>query len=251
VSLIGDALRKARREAAERDVERRGVLFSAHIADRPARSGLGLGLAVGATIALVATIGGGLTVWWLLGRGEPPASIAATGPAAPVDDPLSGATPGPASMTGPASASVDGGSGGGDVGDGVPGGSAVGASPPRSATAPGAAERAAGSARDATDARGDSRPPVAEPVPQETGSEPATGFAGRENGDDVYIMEAEVGGVRLSLDYIVFRAEDPFVEINGVELHVGGVVAGFRVKEIGGDRVSLTDGRRTIILRTP
>ncbi len=51
--------------------------------------------------------------------------------------------------------------------------------------------------------------------------------------------------------YIVFRPDDPFAEINGIELHPGGVVEGFRVKAIERDRVHLSDGRRTSSCRAP
>ena len=70
VSLIGDALRKARQEAADRESDRKGVLFSARISDSPSRSNLGLGLALGAVIAVAATVAGGSAVWWLLNPGE-------------------------------------------------------------------------------------------------------------------------------------------------------------------------------------
>ena len=61
MSLIGDALRKARQEATERESDRRGILFSAKIADSPTRSNLGVGLALGAFIAVIATVAGGAT----------------------------------------------------------------------------------------------------------------------------------------------------------------------------------------------
>ena len=46
MSLIGDALRKARQEASERESNRKGILFSAKINDSPTQSNLGLGLAL-------------------------------------------------------------------------------------------------------------------------------------------------------------------------------------------------------------
>jgi hypothetical protein len=84
-----------------------------------------------------------------------------------------------------------------------------------------------------------------------TEDEPTTGFAGMEGGDEVYVLEADLGDVTLSLDFLVYRATDPFAEVNGVEVHLGGTVAGFRVKDIEKDRVRLSDGHRTIVLRTP
>jgi hypothetical protein len=79
----------------------------------------------------------------------------------------------------------------------------------------------------------------------------AAGFTGIEDGEEIYILEADLGDVRLSLDFLVFRAEDPFAEINGVEIHLGGTIEGYRVKSIERDRVRLSDGRRTIVLRAP
>ena len=72
-----------------------------------------------------------------------------------------------------------------------------------------------------------------------------------EDGDEVYILEATLGEVHLSLDFIIFREDDPFAEINGVELHLGGVIDGYRVKTIERDRVRLSNGHRSIVLRAP
>ncbi|HSL16925.1 MAG TPA: hypothetical protein VLB51_03375, partial [Methylomirabilota bacterium] len=101
-------------------------------------------------------------------------------------------------------------------------------------------------------------PPAETPGRKTTASESTTdeaksqGFVGVEDGNEVYILEADLGRGRvLSLDYIVFRADDPYAEINGVEVHLGGVVSGFRVKAVERDRVILSDGRRTLVLRTP
>ena len=84
-----------------------------------------------------------------------------------------------------------------------------------------------------------------------TTSSPTTGLAGVEGDADVFIMEAELDDVRLSLDFIVFRSEDPYAEINGTEVHLGSTIEGWRVKAIETDRVRLSDGRRNIVLRAP
>jgi len=231
VSLIGDALRKARKEAAERETDRRGVLFSAKINDSPSRSNLGLGLALGAVIAVVATVAGGGMVWWLLGRDQPqesarhstvsttdtatvsaiPTQIPSSGAAEPEDSPRSSVAAVPTPSAEP-------------VGSGP--NTPRGGPQPEPTIAP---------------------TPVAAAVEDEAGE----GFIGIEDGDEVFVMEADLGRVRLSLDYIVFRNDDPFAEINGIELHLGGVVDGFRVKAIERDRVRLSDGRRSIVLRAP
>ncbi len=251
MSLIGDALRKTRREAAEREVERRGVLYSARIADAPTRSNLGLGLLLGALIAMVATVAGGVAVWWLFSRNAPERPIEAS------------AAQAAAAVT--ATPQVDGGDNSSQDAPRRAESAAVAGTGTGAGTATGAV--AATESVSASTSTSGSEPesesdPDSEPVPDgggerhlrttaplETG--PATGFAGTENGDEVYILEAEVGGVRLELDYIVYRTVDPFAEINGIEVHQGSTVAGFRVKEIEKDRVRLSDGRRSIVLRTP
>jgi hypothetical protein len=271
MSLVGDALRKARQEAAERDAERRGMLFSARISDSPGRSHLGLGLVLGAVIALAATIVGGAAVWWVLGRGAPssradeaivaeptePASesgSASDSASESVPDPVAGSLrePRPRTRQSPASADLASRSrldsngsrarvpnpdrSDGDQGQeqrkpaATDGGSGT------------SAGSAAGTASDHSTSDG-RRPPR-----QPTGAE---GFAGIVDGEEVYIMEADLGDVVLSLDFIVFRSEDSFAEINGIEVHLGGVVDGFRVKAIDKDRVHLSDGRRGVVLRAP
>lgn len=234
MSLVGDALRKARQEAAERDSERRGMLFSARISDSPKNSQLGLGLAIGAVIALAATIGGGAAVLWFLDRGaptDPPVAVAKVESSDPVTDrPESRTVPGdkaalhreveaertrqtvsPARETGTGEVSAP------DLGRET---SADASNPPKERVKPATVKR-------------------------------SEGFTGTIDGEEIYILEADLGSVVLSLDFIVFRTDDSFAEINGVELHVGGVVEGFRVKAIDRDRVHLSDGRRNIALRTP
>ena len=227
MSLIGDALRKTRQETVDRENDRTGILFSAKIADSPTRSNLGLGLALGAIIAVAATVAGGGAVWWLLGRSEvkPPTPTetsipeAAVRTSAPVPNPAH-----PDSSGRPVSTM-----------DATP---APSADPIPNVLGTEAADRS-----EAVDRR--SRPDL-------SGDEGLSeGFAGMEDGDEVYILEADLGDRRLSLDFIVFRSDDPFVEINGVELHVGGVVEGYRVKAIEADRVRLSNGRRSIVLRAP
>lgn len=228
MSLIGDALRKARKEAAERETDRRGVLFSAKINDSPTRSNLGLGLALGAAIAIAATVAGGGAVWWLLGRSQAQESVLRPAASATDTTPVS-AIPNPIPSPGPVHREDR---------------------TPSSAAAVPAPTVASG----AETTRGRPRPePAVEPtaVAAPAGDRSDDGFVGVEDGDEVYVMEAVLGTVRLSLDYIVFRPTDPFAEINGIELHLGGVVEGFRVKAIEHDRVRLSDGRRTIVLRAP
>lgn len=228
MSLIGDALRKARKEAAQRESDRKGVLFSARISDSPTRSNLGLGLALGAVIAIIATVAGGSVAWWFLSRSEPVKTALSASPATGEASLATITTSSPALPDLP--------------GEAVPTAATTSKASSESVRPDGEAGRPAAQLTAAVD------PPPAE---KSENNSIAGGFTGIEDGDEVYVMEAVLGKVRLSLDFIVFRPDDPFAEINGIELHTGGVVEGFRVKTIERDRVRLSDGRRSIVLRAP
>lgn len=62
-------------------------------------------------------------------------------------------------------------------------------------------------------------------------------------------LTARVGGITLELDYLIYRPEDPFAQINGQEVHVGSVIKGFVVKEITRDYVRLHDAKGDLLLR--
>ncbi len=267
MSLIGDALRKARLEAAEREVERRGVLYSARIADAPGRSNLGLGLVLGAALALLATAAGGATVWWLFVRGAAdrpsPSAAAQTGMEARVGSDLGGGGGGVSGSGGVSDSNSDSGSNSGSNSDsnsnrdgGRDGGSSGNGDSRQEPLAAPPAPQIEPTGRTGPET-GDPAGPAAAGNEQPRSAPPpspgpsADGFTGVEDGAEVYILEADLGTVRLGLDFIVFRPEDPFAEINGVEVHLGSTVGGFRVKAIEADRVRLSDGRRDIVLRAP
>ena len=73
----------------------------------------------------------------------------------------------------------------------------------------------------------------------------------RPNGERVFVMEAELGGVSLSLGFIVARSTNPFAEINGSEVWIGSEIEGFVVEAIEADRVVLRDDKGLLILRVP
>lgn len=235
MSLIGDALRKTRLEAAERESERKGVLFSAKIANPPTNSNLGLGLALGAAIAIAATVTGGSAVWWLLIRGEasqPEATGSAPTVAGTVID--SDETASESLLPSPTG------------------------SDSQTQALPTAELSPASTTKAGPTSLGSEQPAARPRVTVETTATTTSeergfegGFIGVEDGADVYILDANLGRVQLSLDFIIFRADDPFAEINGIELHLGGVVEGYRVKAIERDRVHLSNGRKDIVLRTP
>jgi len=92
-------------------------------------------------------------------------------------------------------------------------------------------------------------PPPTEPSSGHDGTIPSPGSAA--GGDRVFVLEAELGYATLSLDYIVFRPEDPFAEINGIEVHEGWFVDDFVVDKIERDRVVLHDEKGPLTLRVP
>ena len=71
------------------------------------------------------------------------------------------------------------------------------------------------------------------------------------DGNRVFVMEAEIGGVTLSLGYIVARSSNPFAEINGTEVWIDSEIEGFVVEAIEADRVILRDDKGLLILRVP
>ena len=64
-----------------------------------------------------------------------------------------------------------------------------------------------------------------------------------------FVGEAKVGDVTLTLDYLVYRKENPFAQINGSDVRVGAVVEDFVVKKITVDSVELAKGETTIVIR--
>ena len=57
--------------------------------------------------------------------------------------------------------------------------------------------------------------------------------------------------ITLNLDFIVFRPDDPFAEINGLEVHVGSTIEGFKVEKIERNQVHLRDEKGALVLRAP
>jgi hypothetical protein len=71
------------------------------------------------------------------------------------------------------------------------------------------------------------------------------------DGERIYLVEADLGSVTLTLDFIVFRPDDPFAEINGLEVHVGSTIEGFTVEAIERNQVLLRNDEGPLILRAP
>lgn len=225
MSLISEALRKARQEATARD--RGGVIGPGF----PPRDGsrLGTGLVLGALIALAAVLGGGGVAWWLLGsrpaepeavRVEPTSTVEGLGDAGAANVARAPASDGDAPDR---SAAVD---------------DAPGLKP---AVEPGGG---AGPDPEAPTDDPQARPARLVPEEAEERSPPPS-----PTGERVFFVVAELGDRTLTLDYLVHRATDPFAQVNGVEVHVGSTVAGCTVEAISEDAVHLRDAHGEIVLR--
>lgn len=290
MSLINEALRKARQEAAERAAEERGVAYRPPRAHLPPerRGGLMLGLGIGVVLALVTA----LVLWFLLRPGAPTTppgtgtagtEVAAVAPAATTPTP-GAPTPTGAPSTDPAP--PDAGSAdvaeatdvveATDMAEAPPAPAPVAeapAPPPAEAPAPTPppAEARVPSERTAeapAPAPAPRTPPPRADVPPEGGAPggaqaPTAGLApappplieppetvGRVD-DGVFVLEGEVDGVRLTLDFIVWSPEEPYAQINGKLLGIGQMIEGWQVAVIDREQVTLRqrDGRVTLRVR--
>ena len=233
MSLIHEALRKARREASHQDDP--GVVFPGGLTGRGRRRGLGTGVILGIVVTVVVgtIIGGGL--WWTA-RHTPAETIAqadskgahiAGSPLPEAGSPTSSLPHGVdqesiARQVEPAPAS-------------------------EISTTPEIAKPAAGSREsspaisDTTGAEVEIEPTRATPVPQI-----ATSSRGRE-----FLVDADLGYATLSLDYIMVSPTERFAEINGLEVRVGGHIEGFTVEEITESWVKLRDDRGPLVIKVP
>lgn len=232
MSLVSEALRKARQEAAAREAARRGRVVPSGLVEPPrARGGAARGLALGALV-IVAGLAGAVGAWLVLGRGSESAPIGhRASPHAEVSAPTppnpevlaAGATP--AALTAPATSAGErepvprptrqDGAGTPPVVPSAP-------TPRPSATAP-------------------QQPPVdaarvaSAPTPTKV--------------DRVFVLDADLGRVRLHLDFVVYKPSAPFAGINGTQVVPGSIVEGLVVEEIGRDFVRLRDGRSAVTLK--
>jgi hypothetical protein len=235
MSLISEALRKARQEAAGRGAERRGPKVPSGWDRPPSGTRMGAGLVLGAVIALAAALAGAAAVWWAVGR----TNDGAVATEVKVAEAPAGSAPA-AEQEVPADPQVDGRSV-------TPAPAAASTTSDFSPDDPGVAE-AAGRVPARVDAiepaLGGEEDGESPPRPDSTGE-----VAGSTPGSRVFVIDADLGDVELTLDLIVFRAEDPWAEINGLEVHVGSRVEGLLVEEIARDYVRLSDESGEVILR--
>jgi hypothetical protein len=232
VSLVSEALRKARQEAAEREGRERGIPRGLVLPPKRWSSRPGLALAI--LIALAAAIAGAGIAWWALSR--------------PVAVPSVPGAFAPAATTPPVSSAQDG----------------------RNATEAPARPAAAGRDQDrALSAFPTPQPQAAlviattSPAPQTapgsaqpksvTAAEKSVQHpeqAGGGSRDRAFVVDADLGYAKLHLDYVVYRPGSPFAGINGQQVIIGSVIEGLQVEEIGPELVRLRDRRGVVVLRT-
>jgi hypothetical protein len=234
MSLIHEALRKARRQEGDEDA--RGVAYARGLTGRRHR-GLGTGIVIGALLAVAAGAAVGVGMWLWLGDGSGPEPAAAGSGSATAAAGASGLESAPSQ---PATESAT-------VATATPATSAHGASSDLAAAATGS-----GQPPDELTV-GTEQPAL--PAAQQRPSPPAERATPRETrgpgGERVFHVEADLGYASLVVDYIVDRPSDPFARINGLDVRVGGTIEGFTVEEITSTAVRLRDARGPLVLTVP
>lgn len=233
MSLIHEALRKARREASHQDDP--GVVFPGGLTGRGRKSGLGAGVVLGIVVTVATAIIIGGVLWWALRQtpGETTLQADSAGRKT-AGSSVSEAETTLSSMPGwndehPIDSQSD---------------------PGRTAESDGTPDRET----EAADSRGAMPTIVAvqdlEVETAEAAPTPVTRQT-RTSGERVFLVDADLGYATLSLDYIMVSTTDRFAEINGLEVRVGDYIEGFTVEEITEDRVKLRDDMGPLLLKVP
>jgi len=223
VSLINEALRKARQAASEHDAKQAEDLFRPRKA-YPSRRPGGGGWLLTAMIAVAAGVIGASAAWWFLGDHQTPTTEAAIGETLPV------APAGSMAAVDSSLIEVESRSDADEA-------SAVEAPTPHS---PQLVDHS-------VDVQAEAEPRAVKPPTYDTAAASSVG----PSGERVFVMEADLGNIVLSLGYIVSRSTDPFAEINGIDVYVGSEIEGFVVEAIEADRVVLRDSNGPLVLRVP
>lgn len=242
MSLISDALRKARREAAARGEQ--GGVPEVVVVRPPTRSITerpGLIVVLAAAALAVLGLGAGIA-WWALDGGAP-APPETPGRAVAVTTTVAQGSAGPKSTQppGPIKGAPDR--------TPLEAESAATGETSESVLVGGAREPAQpnpeieSSRSDETSNTGDSSP--AKRAADTVAAPPPTAAARHE-----FVGEGTIGKTSFRLDYLAYRPDDPFVQINGVELHQGWEIAGYTVERIQTDRVILVGPEGKIVLRS-
>jgi hypothetical protein len=245
VSLVSDALRKARQHDA-----RRGALLPAVLIPSVRRSRLGQGIVLGAAVALLAAAAGAGIVWWLAGRhgsaGAVATVVAGAGmPGTPVGS--TGAATSGAPVVGldettPKRPQAGSRAAEPQQAEGAP--ASTGTSDTLKPPAAAAAATVPNGAPSSEPHAGPDRAAVDTSSHAEEGEE-----RHQAQGPRVYILDADLGYAKLHLDYLVYKPSSPFGRINGQDVIVGSLVDGFVVEEIGPDYIKLRDRHGPLVLR--
>jgi hypothetical protein len=239
MSLINEALRRARQEGTIKEHEH-GHRSGPPRNNQTGGSRLGTGLVLGAIIAIAAAGFGAIVAFWLLRPTE----------TTPAQSSIAEITSQAVAEDTPTLSTDD--------------------KPDRPGQSDLSRELGSPTVTDSTSIEQPARPPAAQREEQESNvSQPTPPrplasdlreqpLQDRETGSSTpeqdpktrdFIAEADLGYVRLRLDYIVFRATDPFAEINGLEVHEGSKLHGFTVEKIEKNLVLLRDDRGSLTLR--
>jgi cytoskeletal protein RodZ len=201
------------------------------------RSGLGTGLVIGASIAIIvgaAVVGIG---WWVL-RDSTDASVARpTHPEATTQSPPIESEP--EAITREAAAVP--------VDSTVESAANIEEQPPAETEAEPPQHDPQSRMPVAADQKQPIETTVAPPTTQSDENPQAVGAGGER----VFEVEANLGNTTLTLDYIVARASDSYALINSYEVRVGSHIEGFTVEEITADWVRLTDENGPLVLKVP
>jgi hypothetical protein len=240
MSLVSEALRKARREAAERGENLEGRTAQTTVIQVTRGPRTWQVVALGAVVALAAATLGAVAVWWLVG-GAPGPEIAdlgdrpaATGPVMPA------ATPTTAPEDRPDAAGAT-----------TPGSAATVTPTPRRRLLP-PTPRTADAAPIADPSTTDDPRPTAVPeasTAERTDPTPAPSTETTALGPNEFLGEAVIDGRRLVLDYIAYLPTGAFAEINGAEVRLGSRIEGFTVESITATAVTLRGPDGRVVLR--
>ena len=233
MSLIHEALSKARREASHQDDP--GVVFPGGLTGRRRRRGLGTGVILGIVVTVAAGAIIGLGLWWAIRQTPAGTTAHADSTAGQI---AKSAVPEAGTRT---SSSPEG---PGRESTGVHSESAPAAeiSPTPAIVTPAPGSRESNPAvEDGRDAEVEIDTTHVTPV-----AKTATSPRGRE-----FLVDADLGYATLSLDYIMVSPTESFAQINGLEVRVGGHIEGFTVEEITENRVTLRDEKGPLVIKVP
>jgi hypothetical protein len=231
MSLVSEALRKARQEAAEREGRERGIPRGLVVPPKRWRSGPGLALAT--LIALAAAIAGAGLAWWALSR-------AVAAPSVPAGFAPATATPSVSSAQNgrqPAERRTTTASAARDQDRTL---AAVAPPPPQGAAAVATTSLTPQTTPGSTQ-------PEAVTAAEKPGKQPERVEGGSR--ERSFVVDADLGYAKLHLDYVVYRPGSPFAGINGQQVIIGSAIEGFQVEEIGPEFVRLRDRRGALVLR--